>query len=424
MKPRRVAIMFDSHTPYLAFRVNALQRELVRRGLDKTVELHVILVAADWSSYGWATGGLQGLYEVPVHVLSKEFHGLGLRSFFHRSVPLVLAKFAALYLKLRPRVTLVGGYDRPTSLLCRLLSYPLFAKVGVMNDSRFNDAESFSKNVLIEFIKSLIVARYSFFMVPGRESADYHRFLAGRKARVYTEAWDIVDNDTIAAAATDSSRDSEIHERLGIAPGTPYFFMPARFVEKKNIPTVLRAYASYLRTLPEGAAVHRLVLCGQGPEEAAIKDLITTLALDGKVTICPWLPYELMPRACRLGTALILASHHDQWGMTVNESLCAGTPVLVSNRCGAHELVRNDTNGYTFAPDDTPHLSALMLRLHNDPALVFRLREGCAPSMEHFSIQQYVARHVEMLADNGFAPPVVFGKIINVDDRLPPPSDE
>jgi glycosyltransferase involved in cell wall biosynthesis len=85
--------------------------------------------------------------------------------------------------------------------------------------------------------------------------------------------------------------------------------------------------------------------------------------------------------------------------MTVNESLCAGTPVLVSNRCGAHELVRNDTNGYTFAPEDTAHLSALLLRLHNDPALVSRLRQSCAPSMEHFSIRQYVARHLEMLAD-------------------------
>ncbi len=249
MKPHRVAILFDSHTPYLAFRVNALQRELVRLGLDKQIELHVILVAANWSSYGWDTKDLQGLYEVPVHVLSKEFRGLGFRAFFNAALPAILAKLTTLFFRLRPRLTLAGGYDRPTSLFCRLLSYFFFAKVGVMNDSRFNDAESFSKNAALEFIKSLVVARYSFFLVPGRESADYHHFLGGRKKPVFTEAWDVVDNEGIAKAADDATHDAEIRERFGLSEGVRFFFLPARFVAKKNIPLVLRAYASYLAHL-------------------------------------------------------------------------------------------------------------------------------------------------------------------------------
>jgi len=61
------------------------------------------------SSYGWAPQGLQGLYEVPVHVLTKEFHGLGLRAFFHPSLPKIFAKLTALWFQLRPRMMLVGG---------------------------------------------------------------------------------------------------------------------------------------------------------------------------------------------------------------------------------------------------------------------------------------------------------------------------
>ena len=404
MKPHRVAILFDSHTPYLSFRVNALQKELLARGWEKHIELHVILIAADWSTYGWNSTGLQGLYEVPVHVLSKEFHGLGLKSVLHPSVPKMLLKLSVLYYRLRPRVTLVGGYDRPSSLWCRLLSYPLLAKVGVMHDSRFNDAESFSKNVTLEMVKSLAVARYSFFMCSGRECADYTRFLAGRKAKAYTEAWNVVDNDAIARSADDASQDGSVWEKLGLSAGRPFFFCPARFVAKKNLPFVIRAYSSYVKGLADPSAAQSLVLCGQGPDKELVVGAIEANGVRDQVKICAWLPYELMPRACRLSTALLLASTYDQWGMTVNEALSAGTPVLVSNRAGAHELVRNEQNGFTFDPRDEAHLTHLLRYLHDSPEAVARLRNGCRASMESFSARQYVERHLEMLGDFGLLP--------------------
>jgi 1,2-diacylglycerol 3-alpha-glucosyltransferase len=325
MKPKRVCILFDSHTPYLAFRVNALQHELLTRGWGRLIELHVILIGADEKSYQWNQQSLQDQYTVPLHVLSESFHGLGLRSFFHPSLPGVCLKLTKLYYKLRPKVMLVGGYDRPESILCRLLSYTILGKVGVMHDSRFNDAESFSKNIWLEFIKSLVIARYSFFMVPGRECADYTSFLAGRKKPVYRGAWNVVDNVGMGRAAEDASSDASIYERFQLAPGSPYFFLPARFVTKKNIPFVIGAYAEFLKsqTLPRASA-HSLVLCGQGPLKEEIEGKIRSLGLEDKVKLCAWLPYELMPRASRLGTALLLPSLYDQWGMTplISQGYC------------------------------------------------------------------------------------------------------
>lgn len=422
MKPQRVVIQFDSHTPYLAFRVNALQRELVRLGLQQHIELHVILTAANWSSYGWDAQSLQEKYEVPLHVLTKEFHGLGLRSFFSTSLPKIFFNLALLFFRLRPRVTLTGGYDRPASLFCRLLSYFFFGKVGVMNDSRFNDAESFNRNATLEFIKSLVVARYSFFMCSGQESADYHRFLGGKNKPIFTEAWDVVDNDGISQAADDTSHDAKIYHSFGLKPGSRYFFFPTRFIPKKNVPFVLRAYAAYLEELGENHdKAQPLVLCGQGPEKDDIHQAIQELSLTGHVKLCDWLPYERMPRACRLATTLILASTHDQWGMTVNESLSAGTPVLVSNRCGAHELVQNDINGFTFAPTDAQHLTALLLRLHREPELLARLRREAPPSMRRFSITQYVERHLQLFGLYGLLPADAFQEGHRASQSMPFP---
>jgi glycosyltransferase involved in cell wall biosynthesis len=88
--------------------------------------------------------------------------------------------------------------------------------------------------------------------------------------------------------------------------------------------------------------------------------------------------------------ALLLGSTHDQWGMTVNEALAAGAPVLCSSRAGAHEVVRNHVNGYTFHPWDEEHLAELMYALAKDEAAVERLRGNAAASVQDFSVQQWL----------------------------------
>jgi len=49
--------------------------------------------------------------------------------------------------------------------------------------------------------------------------------------------------------ADDATHDADIRQRFGLAVDAKFFFLPARFVTKKNIPLVLRAYASYLSGL-------------------------------------------------------------------------------------------------------------------------------------------------------------------------------
>ncbi len=45
---------------------------------------------------------------------------------------------------------------------------------------------------------------------------------------------------------------------------------------------------------------------------------------------------------------LVLPSRWDGWGIVVNEALMAGVPVIVSDMCGAADVVRDGVNGYVF----------------------------------------------------------------------------
>ena len=388
-KPRRVLITFDTHTPYLAFRVRALQHAIETQGLKETIRLEVVLIALEETSYQWAGGELANLYGgIPVRALTDQFRGLGFRTWFRWTTLKTTCAMAWHYLKTRPHVAFVGGYDRPESMMIALLSIITRGRVGVLHDSRFNDAESYSKSIGLEFVKSFMMARYDFFMCPGRECAEYSRFLAGRKKPAYLGGWDVVDNEKIGRLAEVADSDAGIREHLGVSDGTPYFFMPIRFLPKKNASLAIAAFAGCHARLRTPV---RLIICGQGPLEQEIRDQISRLGMQEAILIRPWLPYHQVPRVSRLSLALVLASTHDQWGMTVNEALAAGAPVLCSSRAGAHEVVRNHSNGYTFHPWDEAHLAELFYALATEPGLAKRLRGNAAESVANFSVKEWLS---------------------------------
>ncbi len=406
MKPVSIIAIFDSHTPYLAFRLNAFHDAIERRGLSDKLKLEIVLIGAEEASYGWDGESLQSQYHAPIHILSSRFRGLGMRSFFHPSVPRCLWKWFRLLIKKRPKIVFAGGYDRPESMLATFLCRLWRGKTGVWNDSKFDDAESYGKRIGLEWIKSLMVARYAFYLCPGRASVDYHRFLGGRKKLALTESWDIVDNATIGQLAEVDSNDGAIAEALEVSLDQPYFLMPVRFVAKKNIAGVIRAYDDYQRHYQNGEILP-LVICGKGELEQDIREEVARRQLESKIRIVPWLRYEQVPRACRRARAVILASFHDQWGMIVNEALAAGAPVLVSNRCGAQELVRNHINGFTFDPYALDHLTELFAVMTRDENLVTDMKKSAASSIHHFSIETWLKNHFTVLEHFGVLPQTV-----------------
>ena len=403
---RNILVTFDSHTPYLAYRVSSLQRELEARGLSDQVRLRVLLLGATDATYDWDGGKLNEQYGgVPVTVLTDKFHGLGFRAYATKLAAKTTWKVLVNILKERPKIAFVGGYDRPASLLIAAVGKIFRWKTGPMHDSRFNDSESYAKQVLLEAVKSPFMRFYNFFMCSGRECIDYTQFLAGTKRPAHFAGWNVVDNKGIGQKADDTSNDESLLKALGVQPNEPFFFMAIRFLEKKNIFRVLEAYhrAKYSNRLA-GKPLAKLVIAGKGPLREQAIDTIKKNGLENEVLLADWVPYEQIPRAARLSNAVILGSTHDQWGLIINEALSAGAPALVSNRCGAHELVHNALNGFTFDPYHTQHLSELLVECSINEQLVARLRQHAAASMDQFSIKQFVNAWLTVFSDYGLIP--------------------
>jgi glycosyltransferase involved in cell wall biosynthesis len=82
---------------------------------------------------------------------------------------------------------------------------------------------------------------------------------------------------------------------------------------------------------------------------------------------------------------LVLPSSSEPWGLVVNEALSFGCPVIVSNRCGSVDLVKESINGYVFICGDMIDLTSKMMqasKFFNDLEITAK---NCVDSISAFT---------------------------------------
>jgi 1,2-diacylglycerol 3-alpha-glucosyltransferase len=265
-----------------------------------------------------------------------------------------------------PDVVAVNGWNNFGSLVAASCCVRHGLPMVVMSESaRQDDPRTWWK----EMIKRRIVALYSAALVGGQRHVEYLAELGMPRDRIFT-GYDVVDNAYFRRTAEEiRSQKSDVRKQHGLPENC--FLASARFIEKKNLPRLIRAYADYRRrsevggqksAVSTGDAPWDLVLLGDGPLRETLNTQLSTLNLHEHVHLPGFKQYDELPVYYSLAKAFVHASTTEQWGLVVNEAIASGLPVIVSNRCGCvPELVQG--NGFTFEPTDEHELASRLLQM-------------------------------------------------------------
>jgi D-inositol-3-phosphate glycosyltransferase len=149
-----------------------------------------------------------------------------------------------------------------------------------------------------------------------------------------------------------------------------------RLSAKKSPDVLLQAFAS-LCEAANGAKV-RLVFAG--PDDGGMKDKLQELAgelgISAQVQIRGAAFGEQKWSAYRDADVFVLPSQNENFGNTAGEAVAAGTPVIVTEKCGVAPLLA-DVAGLVVAHDATAIAQALA-RVLWEPGLHARLTAGCS----------------------------------------------
>ncbi|HEX8385164.1 MAG TPA: glycosyltransferase family 4 protein [Rubricoccaceae bacterium] len=240
-----------------------------------------------------------------------------------------------------------------------------------------------------EAVKRILVAQFDAAQASGAPGARYHASLGVPADRIFV-GYSVVDNAYFADEAARVRAAPEASRHLpGLADRSPFFFASARFIPRKDLPTLVRAYADYrARAVAAGADPWRLVLLGDGPLRPEVERALAERAVGG-VTLAGWQQIDTLPAYYALASAFVHTATVDQWGLVVNEAMAAGLPVLVSTGAGCHEdLVREGVNGFTFAPGDAAALAGRMYQTAHEEDLA-SLAEGSLEVVAEFPLERF-----------------------------------
>lgn len=140
-----------------------------------------------------------------------------------------------------------------------------------------------------------------------------------------------------------------------------YLLFVGTFEPRKNVPGLLRAYA----TLPPDAPP--LVLAGnKGWLFNDALNLVRDLGLAGRVHFLPDFATTALPALYSGALALVLPSHYEGFGLPVLEAFACGTPVVIADRASLPEIAGDAAA--LCSPDDPASIAQAIECILSDSA--------------------------------------------------------
>jgi glycosyltransferase involved in cell wall biosynthesis len=366
-RPQDLAFLVARLGPYHAARLTCTMRVL---GSHRLVALEV---ARHTREYAWDSVELQGIRRRTL-VADREYEDVPARE-----------RARLTYRALEdegPGAVAVAGWGFAESRAAVRWCRARRRVAVVMSDSQERDTR---RTWLKEAVKRRVLRDCDAAFVGGESHARYLEKLGMGPERI-VRGYNVVDNDYFSHGADAARRAADALRRAHKLPAD-YFLCSARFISKKSLPLLLAAFATYKTEM--GSLAWDLVVLGDGPLRDALEAQRSALRLDGSVHFPGFRQYEELPAYYGLARTFVLPSLSEQWGLVVNEAMAAGLPVLVSEACGAAELVKDGENGYRFKPGRPDQLASLLVRVTRDPKTIASMGVASRRIISGYSLESF-----------------------------------
>lgn len=188
-----------------------------------------------------------------------------------------------------------------------------------------------------------------------------------------------VDNDWWKSQSAKVDR-AAVRAEWGAAPDQPVILFCAKLQPWKRPMDLLQSFAK-LNLEPQPL----LVFAGDGPQRAALEAEAAKLGVTPRVRFLGFVNQSALPALYTSADMLVLPSIYEPFAVVVNEAMCCGCPVIVSDQVGAaRDLVAPVRPDFVFPAGDTVALTRALQAAFADPAaLKDAARRGFAQVETH-----------------------------------------
>ena len=128
--------------------------------------------------------------------------------------------------------------------------------------------------------------------------------------------------------------------KMGYDPNAKIILCVGELLPNKNQEMAITAMASVLGN----SANAKLLIAGNGPEQAHLEQLITNLSMQGNVELLGYRPN--IEEYQKIADILVSCSIREGLGLNVIEAMMCGNPVVLTDNRGHRELIDDGRNGF------------------------------------------------------------------------------
>lgn len=204
-------------------------------------------------------------------------------------------------------------------------------------DSTLLDRENGFKEFIKKKVLNWVYHYIDKALYVGEENRKYFKY-AGLKDDQMVFAPHAIDNNRFRF---DVDARQKIRSSLSIPDKAVVFLFAGKLEPKKNPALLLKVFEQW------NNGTH-LIIAGNGVLEETLK---SEYGANPQIHFIPFQNQTQMPGLYSACDVFVLPSQGpgETWGLSVNEAMACGKPVLVSSKCGcAVNLVQDNKNGFTF----------------------------------------------------------------------------
>jgi len=201
----------------------------------------------------------------------------------------------------------------------------------------------------------------------------------------------VVDNDwwTSRSAAVDRA---SVRATWGAGPADTVVLFCAKLQPWKRPLDLLRAFVK--ANLPNAI----LIFAGEGALREQLESEVTALGVTQRVRFLGFLNQSQLPAVYTAADIMVLPSEYEPFAVVVNEAMCCGCPVVVSDRVGAaQDLIAPLHPELIYPCGDIDALASLLATLAADPVSLKRLGQRCLAHVQTWAPQRNVSATIDAI---------------------------
>uniref|UniRef100_A0A7V2ZK50 Glycosyltransferase family 1 protein n=1 Tax=Ignavibacterium album TaxID=591197 RepID=A0A7V2ZK50_9BACT len=268
-------------------------------------------------------------------------------------------------LKKKYDVLWVNGHNNFTTIIAVITAKITGTKLFMRAETQLNVEPVKIKKLIRKPIMTFFYKLFDGFLYIGTRNKEYYKYVGVPDEKLFLVPYSVNNDFFISKVETAKRNKNELKIKYKLLNDNLNILYASKLMRRKNPLDLLKAY----RIVKEKFRDVNVIFVGTGEEEKFLKHFIAENNIRD-VYFFGFLNQSELPEVFVLSDIFVLPAVNEQWGLIINEAMCAGLPIITTNVVGAApDLVKNGINGFTFNPGDINELAEKILVILNDEKL-------------------------------------------------------